>query len=288
MSCPKRELGKTGEKLSIIGLGGIVVRDATPEEARQRVRFAIDGGVNYFDVSPTYGDAEIKLGPALAPYRDRVFLACKTVKRDAEGAAAQLARSLERLQTDHLDLYQFHGLDSMQDLETVLGPGGAMEVFLKARDDGRIRFIGFSCHTEATALAVMDRFDFDTILWPVNCTCYLNGDFGPRAVAEANSRNMGVLAIKSMARSPWPDDNVAARPNPKCWYMPWQNDDERELALRFTLSENITAAVPPGDEGLFAKAVEFAQGFTPASDADRREIERMVKGITPIFKNDGR
>jgi len=268
----------------VIGLGGIVVRDATPEQASERVRFAVEHGVNYFDVAPTYGDAEIKLGPALAPYRDRVFLACKTTKRDAAGASEELERSLERLQTDHFDLYQFHGLDSVRDLETVLGVGGAMEVFQKARDDGRIRFIGFSCHREEAALAAMAAFDFDTILCPVNCTCYLNGQFGPHVVAEANRRNMGVLAIKAMARSPWPDDAPPERPNPKCWYMPWQTDEEGELALRFTLSENITAAVPPGDERLFAKAVDFAHNFTPLARDQRRQVAQMVKDITPIFQ----
>ena len=105
----KRRLGKTGEKLSIIGFGSIVVKDATPQESRERVAQTIDYGVNYFDVAPTYGDAEVKLGPALKPYRNGVFLACKTTERTAEGAQKELDQSLQHLQTDHVDLYQlFH------------------------------------------------------------------------------------------------------------------------------------------------------------------------------------
>lgn len=113
----QRQLGSTGRALSIIGFGGIVVTNATTEEAAERVGTAIDGGVNYFDVAPSYGNAEEMLGPALAPYRDGVFLACKTGKRDKEGANTELRQSLNRLRTDHLDLYQLHALSKPEDIE---------------------------------------------------------------------------------------------------------------------------------------------------------------------------
>lgn len=100
----RRSLGRTGETLSILGFGGIVVRDATPAEADRRVGEAVDRGVNYFDVAPSYGDAEEKLGPALEPHRDGAFLACKTTEREAAGARAELEQTLKRLRTDHLDL----------------------------------------------------------------------------------------------------------------------------------------------------------------------------------------
>ena len=100
----KRTLGRTSEKLSLLGFGGIVVMDATPAEAAERVARAIEYGVNYFDVAPSYGDAEIKLGPALQPYRKNVFLACKTQERSKEGARKELEQSLKHLYTDHLDL----------------------------------------------------------------------------------------------------------------------------------------------------------------------------------------
>ncbi|MBA7550143.1 hypothetical protein ES705_42649 [subsurface metagenome] len=122
----KRTLGNTGEKLSILGFGGIVVMDATPEEASQRVREAIEHGINYFDVAPSYGDAEIKLGPALEPYRSNVFLACKTTERNKEGAMRELEQSLQHMKTDHFDLYQLHAVTTLEEVETIFGPGGAM------------------------------------------------------------------------------------------------------------------------------------------------------------------
>src|SRR4030042_2065273 len=136
----RRPLGRTGEYLSVIGLGGIVVMDETPEHAGEVVREAFEAGVNYFDVAPTYGDAEQKLGPALEPFRQKVFLACKTAERHRPGAARELDQSLKNLRTDYLDLYQLHSLETRQDIEQAFGPGGAMEVFVKAREQGKVRF----------------------------------------------------------------------------------------------------------------------------------------------------
>src|SRR5512136_1739386 len=115
----RRLLGRTGERLSIIGFGGIVVMDATPEQAAQRVREAIEAGVNYFDVAPTYGNAEDMLGPALEPYRKGVFLACKTEERTKEGAGAAIDRSLKKMRTDHFDLYQHHAVTRLDEVDKI-------------------------------------------------------------------------------------------------------------------------------------------------------------------------
>jgi aryl-alcohol dehydrogenase-like predicted oxidoreductase len=127
----KRELGGTGEYLSIVGFGGIVVANEHQEDANRYVAEAVEErGINYFDVAPTYGNAEERLGPALEAYRDSVFLACKTGKRDADGAEEELQQSLKRLRTDHFELYQFHGVRKMEEVNTIMGPGGALETFL--------------------------------------------------------------------------------------------------------------------------------------------------------------
>lgn len=279
----KRELGQTGEKLSIIGFGGIVVMNAEPDQACERVREAIEAGVNYFDVAPTYGDAELKLGPALEPYRKEVFLACKTTERTKEGAARELARSLERLRTDHFDLYQLHGLSKMEDLETALGPGGAIEAFQEARERGQVRFLGFSAHSVEVALAAMDRFRFDTILFPFNYTLYFQANFGPQVLARALDQGMGCLALKALARQSWPED-ADRNEYPKCWYQPVTHPKELELALRFTLSEPVTAAIPPGDERLFRRALKVAQDFRPLNEEERIAIRVLSEGLTPIMR----
>ena len=148
----KRSLGKTGEKISAIGFGGIVVMNATPEQSSNRVAEAIDFGVNYFDVAPTYGDAELKLGPALKPYRKDVFLACKTQERKKEGARKELEQSLKNLKTDHFDLYQLHAVTDLKDVDTIFAKGGAMETFLEARNEGKVKYLGFSAHSVEAAM----------------------------------------------------------------------------------------------------------------------------------------
>jgi aryl-alcohol dehydrogenase-like predicted oxidoreductase len=205
---PRRAYGDTGERLSIIGFGGIVVSGVEQEHANRVVAEAVEKGVNYFDVAPTYGDAEMKLGPALEPYRKDVFLACKTTQRTKDGAAAELAESLKRLRTDHLDLYQLHAMTDMRkDVDVAFGSGGAMEVLVEAKKQGRVRYLGFSAHSEEAALAAMDRYDFDSILFPVNFATFYKADFGPRVVQAAKSKGIARLALKAMARQQWPKDD---------------------------------------------------------------------------------
>lgn len=278
----RRSLGRTGQMLSVIGFGGIVVKDATPDEARQRVREAIEAGVNYFDVAPTYGDAEEKLGPALAPFRRDVFLACKTTERRAAEATAELERSLKRLQTDHFDLYQFHAVTTPQDVETIFSPGGAMEAFSAARRAGKVRFLGFSAHSVEAALAMLDRFRFDSLLFPFNFATWHAGSFGPQVLAKAREQGVGLLALKAMAKGPWPEN--APRPYPKCWYQPLSDPEEARLGLRFTLSHPITAAVPPGDERLFRLALELARNLSPLTDAEVAALKERALKSEPIFR----
>lgn len=176
----RRLLGKTGERLSIIGFGGIVVMDEQNGAAANIVAEAVDRGINYFDVAPSYGNAQERLGPALAPYRKNCFLACKTDGRMKDDSRKQLEESLRLLKTDHVDLYQFHALTKMAELDRVLGPGGAMETMEAAKKEGKIRYIGFSVHSVETALAALDRYNFDTVLFPVNWVLFTQANFGPQ------------------------------------------------------------------------------------------------------------
>jgi aryl-alcohol dehydrogenase-like predicted oxidoreductase len=279
----KRTLGRTGEKLSMIGFGGIVVMDATPAQASNRVGEAIDYGINYFDVAPAYGDAEIKLGPALEPYRSDVFLACKTDKREQEDARNELERSLKRLKTDHFDLYQFHAVTDMEEVETILGPGGALETFVKAREQGLIRYIGFSAHSVEAAMALMDGFDFDTILFPINFATWHAGNFGPQVLAKAEEKGMGILALKAMAKGRWPE-GANEDEFPKCWYQPMSNPDDALMGLKFTLSHGVTAALPPGDENLFRMALDLAKKFEPLNPSDVEEMKQKGLALSPLFR----
>lgn len=277
-----RPLGSTGKELSIIGFGGILVMNVEPSEASSLVAEAVDRGVNYFDVAPSYGNAEERLGPALEPYRDRVFLACKTTKRTREGAAQELRESLRRLRTDHFDLYQLHAMTTRDDLETATGPGGALEAFVEAREAGLIRHIGFSAHNVEVALELMDRFGFTSILFPVNWTEYLNAGFGPQVVEKAVRKGVARLALKAMARQKLPEG--AERAWSKCWYEPCTDPAEAALALRFTLSQPVTAAIPPGHPEFFRQALDVADRFHPITDEEREELRARAQRLQPFFE----
>ena len=279
----KRSLGKTGEMLSMIGFGGIVIMGVSAEEASASVKLAVDAGINYFDVAPSYGNAEIMLGPALEPYRKGVFLACKTQKRTRDDARKELEQSLKNMRTDHFDLYQHHAVTSLEDVDTILGKGGAMETFLEARKEGKIRFIGFSAHSVEAAMALMEHFDFDTILFPVNFTTWHAGNFGPQVLSRAQGKNMGILALKSMARGPWPEGADRSK-YPNCWYEPLTTPEDITMGLRFTLSHPVTAAVPPGDPSLFKMALGLHDKIKPLKKSEVQIIkEKGIKGL-PLFK----
>jgi aryl-alcohol dehydrogenase-like predicted oxidoreductase len=278
----RRLLGKTGQRLSVVGFGGIVVMNETPESASQFVAQAIERGINYFDVAPAYGNAEERLGPALEPYRKSVFLACKTQQRTRSGAEAELRRSLERLRTDHFDLYQFHAIQYLSEVEMIMGKDGAMETFLDAREKGLIRHIGFSAHSEEAALAMLDRFKFDTILYPVNWVCWYAGNFGPKVIAKAQEQGLGILALKALALQ----QSVAgqAKKYPKCWYDPISSAEDAALGLRFTLSKPVTAAVSPGHAELLWWACDAAEKFKLLSKEEEAQLAQRAAGLKPIFR----
>ncbi len=282
-SIPKRKLGKTGKELSIIGLGGVVVMNNSPSFASNIVAEAVDRGINYFDVAPTYDNAQERMGPALAPYRSQCFLACKEEDWTREGSQKLLEESLRLLRTDYLDLYQFHALSKMSDLEQILGPNGAMETFAAAQRAGKVRFLGFSAHSVEVALKAMDSHSFDTILFPVNFVLFSQANFGPQVLARAQEKGMGILAIKAMAKTSWPADQQKDHPHPKCWYEPAAFPEEAALGLRWTLSQPITAAIPPGDERYFRLGMDLAQNFTPITEPENQQLLAGAKGVNPLF-----
>ena len=170
-----RKLGSTGIDISAVSYGGIVSAGfyggtdypSEGQEASDRyVSWAIDQGVNYFDVAPSYGNAQLQLGKSLIPYRDRIHLACKTNKRERIPAEQELVESLKLLHTDHFDNYQLHGISSMEDVERAIAPGGVMELIgtLKAR--GIARNVGITAHSEDAALRLIELYPFDTVLSP--------------------------------------------------------------------------------------------------------------------------
>lgn len=280
----KRQYGVHDVHLSVVGFGGILVTDETAAESSRRVSMAIDRGVNYFDVAPTYGNAEDMLGPALEPYRKDVFLACKTNLRDAAGAEREFHESLKKLRTDHIDLYQIHGIQTEEEVDAVLAPDGALSYYHKLQEQGHIRFIGFSAHNEDAALRLLSAFPFDSVLFPINWATWYAGGIGRRIMDAAGERNAAVLALKSLALRRWREDE--ARTWSKTWYRPVDSYEQAERGLRFTLSRPVTAAVSPGHIEHFEWACDAADRFTPLSEEEERELEAEAKNIEPILSRE--
>jgi len=279
---PKRLLGKTGVRLSIIGLGGIVVMNEIPEKAEKLVHESIEAGINYFDVAPSYGDAELKLGPALKSWRNKVFLACKTGQRDKNSAWEELQKSLQRLQTKYINLYQLHGLTTEKDVETALGKDGAIEAFFQARKEGIIKYIGFSAHSPKAALKAMREFDFDTILYPINFVTHFRSHFEEEMLSEAKKRNLGILALKAMAKQQWSKD-TDRKQHPKCWYQPIDEPELAKLALYWTLAQGITAVLPPADEQVYRNALKFAPEYRKLTKPETNKLKQIAADLNPIF-----
>ncbi len=284
---PKRPLGKTGEDLSIFGFGGTAVMSIEQEEANRLVAEAYELGVNYYDVSPTYGNAEDRLGPALQPYRKRCFLASKTDFRSKAETEVGLEKSLKTLRTDHFDLYQHHAVDKMSELNQIFGPNGAMEAFMAAKKAGKVRFLGLSTHSVEVATAAIDHGGLDTLMFPINYVLVTKSNFGPAVLEHARQKGVGFIAIKAMARGKYAAGLADNKKTPKCWYEPCTLPEEAALAYRCTLSRPVTAAVPPGNPDWFRLALKLAQGFQPITDGETKRLLSFMEGADPLFPQEG-
>ncbi len=242
----RMRLGRTNLQVSPVVFGGIINMNETQEIANGFVNHAVDVGVNYFDVAPSYGDAESRLGPALKPHRQNVFLACKTGKRDAENAKKELLQSLKLLQTDYFDVYQLHALTTQEDLKISFGTAGIMEMVLWAKKEGLIRNIGFSVHNEDVALEACDLFDFDTVLYPMNWAMGLTIGWGDRISEKVKETDKGLICMKTLVQRKWLEGEE--KTFTKSWCKPiWDNEKLGICGMKYGLYKGGATLIPPGD-----------------------------------------
>jgi predicted aldo/keto reductase-like oxidoreductase len=281
---PRRALGRTGQKLSVVGFPGLALIHYEQAKCTAALHEAFDKGLNYYDVAPAYGEGqcETKMGIGLQGLdRSKYFLACKTKKRDKDGARQQLEQSLKLLKTDHFDLYQLHHLVRPAEVKQALGPGGAIETILKAREEGKIKWIGFSAHTTKAALEALRGFNFDTVMFPINFVEYYTRDFGKEVLALANEKGAAVLAIKPLSWGTWPKE---AKKDRQWWYRTVEKQADVELAMRFTLSQKgVVAGIPPSFLDLFERSIEAGKAFNPLDAAATDQLKRMATGRDSIF-----
>ena len=265
----QRRLGRTGHESSVAILGAAAFSRSSPDEAEQGFHSALATGVNHLDIAPTYGDAEVVLGPHVPAVRDRLFVAGKSDRSNPDGVRAHLEQTLERLGCDHLDLYQLHGVT---DLEVLDERARAADVILAARDEGLTRFVGITGHdldTPRAQLEALRRYDLDTVMFPVYPRVWADPVYRADAEAlleECAARDVGVMAIKAVARRPWGDGEVTAT----TWYHPHTDADRIATGIRFALSTpGVHAFCTPGDVRLLPLALAAAADAEPL-DADER------------------
>ncbi len=282
---PRRVLGRTKQEVSIVVFPGLALSHEGQDGSNAAVKEAFGRGVNYFDVAPAYGrngECEIKLGVALQQLdRKSIFLACKTKARDKEGSRSELERSLQRLQTDHFDLYQMHHLVTVEEVRRAFGSGGAIETFLAAREEGKVKWLGFSAHSTKAALEALKSHPFDTVMFPISFADYYLRDFGREVIEAAEARGAAIVAIKPLSMGAWPKGAQRTR---DWWYKTAETQEEVSLALRFSLSlKGVVAGVPPSWVDLLNKAITGGVDYRPATSADKDQLRELAQRCVALF-----
>jgi aryl-alcohol dehydrogenase-like predicted oxidoreductase len=273
----QRRLGRLGHHSSVLIYGAAALAEVDQDIADASVQLALDAGINHFDVAASYGDAELRLGPWMPTIRDRIFLATKTGLRDREAAWAQINRSLERLQTDRVDLIQVHAVGDLAELDLVTRPGGSLEAVVRAREEGLAAAIGITGHghqTPATHLEALARFPFDTVLTPLN---YVLSQDPPyladyqALVAEAKAQDVGLMIIKAASRRNWPEEPVEHAYG--TWYEPFDDQERIGAAVAWVLSHpEVTGIATPGDVRLLPLLVEAERRLPGIGLADAEQV----------------
>jgi len=281
-----RVFGKTRAKITIITMGGCGLGYVDQIEADEAVTLAMDHGINIIDVAPTYGKAEERLRPWIQKYRDRFFLAEKTMKRTKKGAWRQINRSLERLDTTHFDLYQFHAVSSMEELDQILGKDGAMEAFKEAKETGIIKYIGITGHDDVRVLqkAFTLSDDFDTVLLPVYVASLVHpnpvNDF--RSILQiTRDKNIGVTAIKAISKNRWKSESTY-----NTWYEPLDKQELVNQAVWFTLSQDgVTTYSLPCDVRLWPLVLNAVKQYKKLNVEELEKIVNMAREneFYPLF-----
>lgn len=282
----KRRLGRTNQESSVLIFGGAALWDETPEKALSAIDLVRAHGVNHFDIAPSYGKAELLVGPWLGEHRHNIFLGSKTGERTREGAWDELQKTLKLMQVETIDLYQFHSVGDMATLDQVLGAGGAIEAFLDAREKGIIRYIGITGHgyeAPATHAAALERFDFDTVMTPLNFIEYADpkyrADFD-RLMQLADAQDVGVMIIKAFSRGPWVDGKKTYN----TWYEPFDEQAIMQQAVNFVLSHAVTGFTHPGDLRLLPMAVAAAENYRKLDDGERDALIARAENYAPLFE----
>jgi len=282
----KRRFGRSGHMSTIAIFGGAAFYEISQEQADRVMEQVIEAGINHIDIAPSYGQAEERVGPWMQRERERFFLGCKTMERTKEGAWNELRQSLKRLQTENFDLYQCHAITTLEELDSVTMKGGALEAFEEARREGLTRYIGITGHgvnAPEIYIEALRRFDFDSVLFPLNFVQMGIPDYRRHAkelISVCRAKDVGTMVIKSVTKGPWGEKKKTAT----TWYEPFEEMDIIQKAVNFALSYEVTGLCTPGDTRILPMVIQACENFT---ELDHEEMEQMIESgeeYEPLFR----
>jgi Predicted oxidoreductases of the aldo/keto reductase family len=280
MMIPKLTFGRTGHLSTRTLFGAAAFSEVSQAEADRTMEVLYKYGVNHIDTAASYGDAELRLGPWIARHRNDFFLASKTGDRTYIEAKESIHRSLERLQTDHLDLIQLHAVIEEDEWNLALGPGGALEAAVEARQQGLVRFIGITSHTLRAPMIhqrSLEKFDFDSVLLPYNFMLMQNPTYAAdfeALFALAQAKNVAVQLIKTAQRRPWNDQHHFAA----TWYEPFTDQKSIDLAIHWAMGRSSAFINTVGDIHVLPKVLEAASHFDQVPTT--AQMQAMIQSQT--------
>jgi len=280
-----RRFGRTNHMSTVAIFGAAAFWEISQKDADKVMEQVIAAGINHIDVAPSYGQAELRIGPWMPRERNRFFLGCKTQERTKDGAWDELRASLKLLQTESFDLYQFHAVTSMEELDKITMSGGALEAVIQAKKDGLTKYIGITGHgadAPEIYLEALRRFDFDSVLFPINYVQMANPTYRKHTedlIAECNIKDVGTMVIKSITKGPWEDKKHTAT----TWYEPFEEAGEIQKAINFVLSYPITGICTAGDTRILPLVIEACKNFKLLSPGEMESLITAGKSFQPLF-----
>lgn len=281
----KRPFGRTGHMSTATLFGAASLSRVTQEEADRTLEVLLEYGVNHIDTAASYGDAELRIGPWMEKHRGDFFLATKTGERTYEKAKEEIHRSLERLQVDQVDLIQLHNLVHPEEWDVAMGPGGALEAAVEAREEGLVRFIGVTghgLHVAAMHKRSLERFDFDSVLLPYNYVMVQNERYAAdfeALIALCKERNVAIQTIKSIARGPW----ATKERSRSTWYEPLEEQADIDKAVHWVLGRPGIFLNTAGDIHLLPRVLDAASRFQERTSDEEMAVVVGEKRMTRIF-----
>jgi len=280
-----RRFGRTGHMSTIAMFGAAAFWEISQEDADKVMEQVIEAGINHIDIAPSYGQAEQRVGPWMPRERDRFFLGCKTMERTKQGAWDEMQRSLKLLQTETFDLYQSHAITTMEELDSITMKGGALEAFVEARQRGLIKHIGITGHGADAPIIYIEalkRFDFDSVLFPLNFVQMANPEFRKNAeelIETCKAKDVGTMVIKTITKGPWGEKQKTAT----TWYEPFDKLNEIQQAVNFALSYDVTGLCTAGDTRILPLVLKACENFNKLDNAELNEMIQSGQKFEPLF-----